>query len=132
MSDQWFPDWRIILAIYQLGHSHTFLIMPLLVFCPVQIIMRHPLPPSTYMPMYIFCHLKFCHDRWNHFCKDLNFESWFSWSKMYHFEMNSLIQSIKIGQQHWYWLEPFLHIITKSFLTWLFWQGEWSWKKHIL
>ena len=49
MSDQavllpkWSPDWRIILAKYQLGPSYTFWIMPILIFSLVQIIMGHPL-----------------------------------------------------------------------------------------
>ena len=40
---KWSPNWRIILAKYQLGHSYTFWTMPILIFSPVQIIMRHPL-----------------------------------------------------------------------------------------
>ena len=40
-------DWRIILAKYQLGHSYTFWTsMPILIFSPVQIIMRHSLSNS--------------------------------------------------------------------------------------
>ena len=48
----WSLDWRIILAKYQLGHQYTFWTLPILIFSPVQIIMRHPLPPqhqSTYI-----------------------------------------------------------------------------------
>ena len=40
MSDQ--PDCRIILAKGQLDHSYTFWTMPILIFSPVQIIMKCP------------------------------------------------------------------------------------------
>ena len=49
MSDQagilpkWFSSQGIILAKGQLNHSYTFWTMPILMFSPVQIIMRHPL-----------------------------------------------------------------------------------------
>ena len=40
---KWFPNLRIILSKYQLGHSFTFWTMPILMFSPVQIIMGHRL-----------------------------------------------------------------------------------------
>ena len=49
MSDQavilpkWSPYVSIILAKGQVDHSYTFWTMPILIFSPVQIIMRHPL-----------------------------------------------------------------------------------------
>ena len=48
LSPKWSPDRRINLAKYQLGHSYTFWTMPILIFSPVQIIMRHPLAYSCY------------------------------------------------------------------------------------
>ena len=41
---KWFANWGIIWAKGQLDHSYTFWTMPILIFSPVQIIMRHPLP----------------------------------------------------------------------------------------
>ena len=41
------PDGTIILAKYQFGHSYTFWTKPILIFSPVQIIMRHPLSTPT-------------------------------------------------------------------------------------
>ena len=39
----WSPNWRIILAKYQLGDSYTFWTMSILIFSPAQIIMGHPI-----------------------------------------------------------------------------------------
>ena len=40
----WSPDWRIILAKYQLGRSYIFEIhMPILIFSSVQKILGHPI-----------------------------------------------------------------------------------------
>ena len=49
MSDQvgilpkWLSNWGITLTKGQLDNSYTFWTMPILLFSPVQIIMRHPL-----------------------------------------------------------------------------------------
>ena len=49
MSDQavlltkWSPNWRIILAKGQLDHTLTFWTMPILIFDPVYLLLRHPL-----------------------------------------------------------------------------------------
>ena len=49
--------WRIILAKYQVGHSYNFWTMPILIFSPVQIIMRHPLHVNQILTFLQFPHL---------------------------------------------------------------------------
>ena len=61
---KWSPDWRIILGKYQPGHSYTFWTMPILIFSPVYLFLRHPLVQfliSSYVFKYyfqVFIHLE--------------------------------------------------------------------------
>ena len=58
---KWSPDYWIILAKYQLCHSYTFWTMHILIFSPVQIIMRHPPAEVVQFRRHRRIHmLKFC------------------------------------------------------------------------
>ena len=43
------PNGTIILAKYQFGHSYSFWTMPILIFSPVYLVLRHPLYSSCTM-----------------------------------------------------------------------------------